>query len=102
MPLSPQALDGTEGLLEKVPSERLAVPRQDDQTNLRGHVDSESDESVGRGERGSTNASIRTCSDTATRRDFSKPGVDLLTISKLLGHASFVTTMIYLHCRREH
>jgi len=29
-------------------------------------------------------------------------GVDLLTISKLLGHASFVTTMIYLHCRREH
>lgn len=29
-------------------------------------------------------------------------GVDLLTISKLLGHASFVTTMICLHCRREH
>ena len=29
-------------------------------------------------------------------------GVDLLTISRLLGHASFVTTMIYLHCRREH
>lgn len=29
-------------------------------------------------------------------------GVDLLTISKLLGHASFVTTMIYLHCRQEH
>ena len=29
-------------------------------------------------------------------------GVDLLTISKLLGHASFITTMIYLHCRREH
>ena len=29
-------------------------------------------------------------------------GVDLLTISRLLGHASFSTTMIYLHCRREH
>jgi site-specific recombinase XerD len=28
-------------------------------------------------------------------------GVDLLTISRLLGHASFATTMIYLHCRRE-
>lgn len=28
-------------------------------------------------------------------------GVDLLTISRLLGHASFTTTMIYLHCRRE-
>ena len=28
-------------------------------------------------------------------------GVDLLTISRLLGHASFVTTMVYLHCRRE-
>jgi len=29
-------------------------------------------------------------------------GVDLLTISRLLGHACFATTMIYLHCRREH
>jgi integrase len=29
-------------------------------------------------------------------------GVDPLTISKLLGHASFTTTMIYLHCQREH
>ena len=29
-------------------------------------------------------------------------GVDLLTISRLLGHASFTTTMIYLHCRRPH
>jgi site-specific recombinase XerD len=28
-------------------------------------------------------------------------GVDILTISRLLGHASFMTTMIYLHCRRE-
>ncbi len=26
----------------------------------------------------------------------------MLTISRLLGHASFVTTMMYLHCRREH
>ena len=25
-----------------------------------------------------------------------------MAISKLLGHASFSTTMIYLHCRREH
>jgi site-specific recombinase XerD len=29
-------------------------------------------------------------------------GVDVLTISRLLGHASFTTTMIYLHCRQEH
>ncbi len=29
-------------------------------------------------------------------------GVDLLTISRLLGHASFATTMVYLHCRQEH
>ena len=28
-------------------------------------------------------------------------GVDLLTLSRLLGHASFITTMVYLHCRRE-
>ena len=29
-------------------------------------------------------------------------GVDLMAISKLLGHSSFVTTMIYLHCRKQH
>ncbi len=29
-------------------------------------------------------------------------GVDLLTISRLLGHASFTTTMIYLHVRQPH
>ncbi len=29
-------------------------------------------------------------------------GVDLMAISRLLGHSSFTTTMIYLHCRRQH
>ena len=29
-------------------------------------------------------------------------GVDILTISRLLGHASFVTTMVYLHVRQPH
>ena len=29
-------------------------------------------------------------------------GVDVLTISKIMGHASFVTTMIYLHVRQQH
>lgn len=29
-------------------------------------------------------------------------GVDILTISRLLGHASFTTTMIYLHVQKTH
>lgn len=29
-------------------------------------------------------------------------GVDLMAISKLLGHSSFTTTMVYLHCRKPH
>jgi len=29
-------------------------------------------------------------------------GVDILTISRLLGHASFATTMVYLHVRQVH
>jgi site-specific recombinase XerD len=29
-------------------------------------------------------------------------GVDILAISRLLGHASFTTTMVYLHVRRPH
>jgi len=29
-------------------------------------------------------------------------GVDLLTISRLLGHRSFLTTMVYLHVRQPH
>ena len=29
-------------------------------------------------------------------------GVDLMAISKLLGHSSFTTPMIYLHCRKQH
>lgn len=29
-------------------------------------------------------------------------GVDILTISRLLGHASFTTTMVYLHVRQPH
>lgn len=29
-------------------------------------------------------------------------GVDLMAISKLLGHSSFTTTMVYLHCRKQH
>jgi integrase len=31
-----------------------------------------------------------------------EPGVDLMAISKLLGHSSFTTTIVYLHCRRQH
>jgi len=29
-------------------------------------------------------------------------GVDMLTIGEMLGHTSFLTTMVYLHVRRPH
>jgi len=32
----------------------------------------------------------------------SEAGVDLMAISRLLGHSSFLTTMVYLHCRSQH
>jgi len=45
----------------------------------------------------------RTATRFRPRGNFCETGDrDLLTISRLLGHASFTTTMVYLHCRREH
>ena len=45
--------------------------------------------------------SIRPAGLAASRRLLGA-GVDLMAISKLLGHSSFVTTMVYLHCRKQH
>ena len=43
-----QALERTEAVLERVPTEPLSVPRQDAHDDLRRHVDSESHQAIGR------------------------------------------------------
>ena len=52
------------------------------------------------------NMALRTIDSYTLRHSFAtgllEAGVDLMAISKLLGHSSFTTTMIYLHCRKQH
>ena len=102
VPLSPRLLKELRVYWLKYKPTDFLFPGKTPSKTLRRHHDSQSDESSGRRSRAS-NARIY---PHVLRHSYAtgllEAGVDLLTISKLLGHASFITTMVYLHCRREH
>ena len=101
VPISPRLLEELRDVLEDRSPEQLSVPWQDRRRATVQRHDSESLQDGGGPARINKPVTPHTL-----RHSFAtgllEAGVDLMAISKLLGHSSFVTTMIYLHCRQQH
>ena len=102
VPLSPRLLKQLRVYWIKYrPPGTLLFPGKTPEKAVRRHVDPQSDQ--GSSQRAGIKKRVY---PHVLRHSYAtgllEAGVDLLTISRLLGHASFVTTMRYLHCRREH
>jgi site-specific recombinase XerD len=101
VPLSPRLLEELRGYWKVVRPERWLFPGGDPEKPL-------SDTTVQKScKRAARDAGItKHVSPHVLRHSHAtallEAGVDLLTISRLLGHRSFSTTLIYLHVRRPH
>jgi integrase/recombinase XerD len=101
VPISPRLLEALRNYWREYRPETLLFPGKDQSTPLSGTTMQKACKAAAR-EAGLSPA----ISPHTLRHSFAtgllEAGVDVLTIGQLLGHSSFLTTMVYLHVRRPH
>jgi len=101
VPMSPRLLEALRSYWREYRPPTYLFTGRDDQTPLSSTTVQKACKAAAREARLSAAVSPHTL-----RHSFAtgllEAGVDLLTIGQLLGHSSFLTTMVYLHVRRPH
>jgi integrase/recombinase XerD len=101
VPISPRLLEALRSYWREYRPASLLFPGKDQSSPLSGTTMQKACKAAAREAGLSTAISPHTL-----RHSFAtgllEAGVDLLTIGQLLGHSSFLTTMVYLHVRRPH